>query len=185
MYYSMTDNEVFNAYDFWHKLPGGAKVVLQWQGGDQNKTHPELMHVLDYLKSLKCKICVLDHRKTGPQQYRAPALGVRFALSLCATADLFVGYDSGPFYAAIGGLVPSVGLFPNEHPDDIFTPIRVPDYSCLYMKSDLSKIKIEHIIVEIDRLWYGYGLAKIPYSLTGDHNAKNKIIRPISRHPNF
>lgn len=189
LYYFTTPAEVLSAHQYWDSLPGdGCRVCLQWQGGDRNKTHPEWTKVLTHLDEMGCRVAVLDHRKEGPIQRRIPAGGVRFALSLCATADLFIGFDSGPLYAALGSLVPCIGLFPNEHPEDIFAPIRDPDYTCLIEPRGLWNIPISLILEEIDRMWFNHKFKGSSIQLTqlhGDQCAQVAEARYISRRTHF
>ena len=154
MYYPLRPDEREYAETIWgrHVRP---RIVLQWDGGMDSKAFPAMEQVYDHLDSMG-DVIVLDYKRTAPARIERRIVGmrdVRLVLALPSTADMFVGYDSGPFYAAIGNLVPSVGLFPTEDPDMLFMPIISPDIRLLFARHALHRIPLDDVLSACDQIF--------------------------------
>ena len=133
LYYWPTDSERAYADLVWgSERP---RVLLQWTGGMAVKMYaywPDVLHRLRV--NVRGNVIVADWRESpdAPQEcWRVgarlmPRCDLRLALAIAATADLFVGFDSGPMYAALGCEVPSVGIFPVLPASQLFHPIVTP-----------------------------------------------------------
>lgn len=127
-YYPLTEQEAHYARNVWAGRPR-PWITLQTGGGMFCKRWPALASMPEVLEEqTKGTVIVLD----WAQQYRGRCLRVggaadlRLVLALASTSDLFMGWDSGPFYAAIGRLVPAVGLFPVRAAEMLYWPVREP-----------------------------------------------------------
>jgi hypothetical protein len=93
---------------------------------------PEVLHIM--ARNLQANVIVADWRDSGGSAAEAAKYGARWmprcrlrlSLAIAATADVFIGFDSGPFYAAIGNLVRAVGIFPIKPADWLYWPVREP-----------------------------------------------------------
>lgn len=126
-WYWLTDHEAMYAQTVWQAMPR-PWVVVQATGGMAVKRWHGFGVVADELsKETGGTVLVMD--TVGTYQGRLPVIGrgrVRDAVAIAATADMFVGWDSGPFYAAIGRLVPSVGIFSVFNADKLYYPVTAP-----------------------------------------------------------
>ena len=139
LYYYPTPTEIAVARERWNtdKL----RVVVQNRGGMQSKIWGAAPRITDLLVRHNVAVAMLDAVDgIRPTEYhiRIYRTGVREALSIVATADLFVGFDSGPFYAALGSDVPAIGIFPYKWapPEQIFYPVCTPKNTCLCVAPD-------------------------------------------------
>ena len=176
-HYYVSPAEVAYAQTIWGEAR--PRICLQWAGGLAEKTYSHLGNVYQHLCRRSKNVAVLDMRCTfdprkcgsdlarGVVQEKAPGIVVRgradlrLTLAIAATADLFVGFDSGPMYAALGsrvnasgdqGGVPCVGLFAHEDPEVIFMPITTPEVRLLFSLLDLERIPVLDVLAACDNL---------------------------------
>ena len=118
------------------------RVLVQLSGGLPVKRYKYWVDVIRTLRAAGCNIIALDHAHTLSSGIVPIYHGndLRTALSFAATADVFVGYDSGPFYAALGAGVPAVGLFPCATPEQLFEPILDAVYIARRCHEDPNKV---------------------------------------------
>lgn len=132
LHYWPTPEEMARASLIWGdthvRIP--TRVVLQLSGGMNVKRYSGWPEVVRLLQDAGLNLVALDRAGSWPDcpvpVYRGNEL--RMALALAASADCFLGFDSGPFYAALGAGVPAVGLFPCAWPEQLFEPILDADY---------------------------------------------------------
>jgi hypothetical protein len=153
LYYTVTQDERIFAEKQWKDQ--SPRVCLQWHGSTRNKMHsgwPILArHVLDQYDNL----LVLDQWNESPgdlPSIRGTLGNPRYALAVSATADVFIGHCSGPFWSALGNLVPSMSLFVDDFAHNICFPLQEPDHIILTAWQDLERIPIDKIIEQADEL---------------------------------
>jgi ADP-heptose:LPS heptosyltransferase len=114
------------------------------------KSYGSMPTLLSRLLALSPNVVVLDrHNEAGDGVRRVVGLqDLRLTLAIAATADMFVGHDSGPLYAALGNLVPSVGLFATEEPNALFYPISEPEIRMLFAPLALSQVPVDDVTAD-------------------------------------
>lgn len=114
-YYFPTAHESAFAERWWG--PARNRVLIQVQGGMANKRYSKWHEVARELEGKGCSV-----------RFLAGTMQMRKSLAAVSACDVFIGFDSGPFYAALGSWKPSVAIFPNDSPERLFHPIRGPRY---------------------------------------------------------
>lgn len=105
------------------------RVIVQRRGGMYQKLYGSFDAIARFMADLGCNVIELDPHRNG-RIYHPVRRGVngrlRDTLALVATADLYIGWDSGPFYVALGSAVPGVALFPITDPQGLYWPVQTP-----------------------------------------------------------
>lgn len=148
MFYFLTTEERCFANGWWSLGKGSARIVVQAAGGMSNKRYRDWNRVINELEGQN--ITLLDHLELFPQVKcrRFTDHHLRRALALVATADLFIGFDSGPLYAALGSLVPSVAIYPALEPEILTGPLIYPRYTGMIAAGDPNLVPWQDIVKE-------------------------------------
>lgn len=112
-------------------LGGAPKIVIQRRGGMWHKFLGCFDLLADFFaREIGANVIVLDpwgeSRAKEPGVRRSAPGRLRDTLALVGGADLYVGWDSGPLYAALGQLVPTVGIFSVWPPQGLYWPVTAP-----------------------------------------------------------
>jgi hypothetical protein len=153
LWYFPTREEVAAADALWGK--GRPRVSLQWHGTFKDKTHSGWPDVARWFMDHGANLMGLD--QYGMTNAIGPRLvgtrSIREVLAVAATADIHVGFCSGPSYAALGANVPSVILFPYDQPHEIFLPITTPNVWCHHHLGSLETIGTKEILASCNEAW--------------------------------
>lgn len=137
-WYNLTAEEREYGLRVWSRLPR-PWVVMQTTGGmDCKRWHHWPMIAQTVQEEFGAGVLLLDPHG----QYQGKDIGrirrgrVRDVMAIVGTADLYVGWDSGPFYTAIGMEVPSVGIFGVFKADWLYWPVTTPPTIPLEVKPE-------------------------------------------------
>jgi hypothetical protein len=161
-HYVVTPQEAVDASGWWRTKdhPEIRKICVQWHGSCRAKMYAHWDTVLDWLTEFgDADVIVLDQWGEYEGKYfkMTGERDVRFILSLAATADLFLGFDSGPFYAALGNGVPSFAFFGHEPPENLGIPPEEPKMAYIFQPTNLVRrfhiIDSSRVIEKIETIW--------------------------------
>lgn len=127
-WYHVTPEEREYGLRVWSRRPR-PWVVVQTTGGMASKRWAHWPYVAEQIQEeFNAGVLMLDpHGQYKGKSISRIGLGrVRDVMAIVATADMFVGWDSGPFYSAIGADVPSVGIFSVWKADWLYWPVTTP-----------------------------------------------------------
>lgn len=148
LYYFPTCQEREVAELYWAQRPG-RRVFVQLRGGMEVKRYSHWGQVLLPLSEKKLNIVTQNTIDFDlPETVRSlRGWTLRSVLAIVATADLFIGFDSGPLWAALGSRVKSVALFPVGDPTILCGPVGTP-YCALACENIPDSVPPEDIVKE-------------------------------------
>lgn len=127
-WYHVTHEEREYGLRVWSRRPR-PWVVVQTTGGMGSKRWAHWPYIAETIQEeFGAGVLLLDPngQYKGNQLTRIGRGRVRDVMAIVATADMFVGWDSGPFYTAIGADVPSVGIFSVWQAEWLYWPVTSP-----------------------------------------------------------
>jgi hypothetical protein len=150
--YYPTPEEIAAADALWGDTR--PRVALQWHGTFSDKTHRGWPGVARWFMDRGANLIGLDQYGIGTVgRSLVGTRPVREVLAVSATADMHVGFCSGPSYAALGAGVPSVILFPYDQPDEIFRPVTTPRVWCHHHPGSLEPIRTDDVLESCEQMW--------------------------------
>jgi hypothetical protein len=142
-----------SGHQFWgDRKP---RILVQHHGGCSEKSHSGYLEMSGLFRSLGFNVADLDACNLSNHPEDAKVIGTLPLMELagiCSTADLFVGFDSGPLFIALGNLVPSVSIVSLHRPDRIYLPLDEPVQMALFAQNAPELIPIDDVINEAFRI---------------------------------
>lgn len=153
MHYRVTRDEIDYAERAWGMAR--PRVAIGWHGSSWAKEYPRMGDVADWFIAHGANVLGIDQRGLSRGHGRSLPSGttVREALSIPATADMYVGTCSGPSYAAIGAGTPTVILMMYDAPEEIFAPLSWPPVWAHWKFDDIAGIPVDDVVASCAEMW--------------------------------
>jgi FkbM family methyltransferase len=150
-FYPVTAEERAWAENYWG--PKRPRWFVQLHGSGHEKSHRHWEHLIRFV-----------HGYCGGQTFclddaKIKELSIAEGLALAATCDRFVGFDSGPFWAATANGAEAVALFPGGSPDTLYPVKAKPRIKVAYCPRSADRVPISDVVQFVVDHW------NIPFDL--------------------
>jgi hypothetical protein len=128
LYFPIEERFKEHALTMWGE--GRPRVCVVWHGRLTMKRWPGFWFCYRHFAMAGYNVLGLDMQNVSEGYGRAlrgeqPLYTV---LAVAQTADLCIGFECGPWWAAVANLVPSVGIFPNHSAEQLCFPMQELHY---------------------------------------------------------
>jgi ADP-heptose:LPS heptosyltransferase len=147
------------AEEYWGH--GRPRICLLWHGrADGKRWDAGFREIYRVYSSAGCNVLGLDQLNVSMDYGRAVRgdQDIGLILAIAASADLCVGFECGPWHAAVANLVPSVGMFIFRKPESLYFPVLDPPVRTLYTPR-VDRLDVKTVIEACDELLGGFPLS--------------------------